>query len=245
MVLKGGCMIEFLYQTLAKIGYTHPIHPPMTHAVVGMVMGAFIFGIASWKLRHQGLSRTAHHCIVLALIAFFPTVILGFTDWQYYYAGGWLFPIRMKLALVIILLILLVFALSAGYKAESVSRSALLLYTLCLMNVTALGYFGGELVFGGRTTGKEVETVGVEVSAEQFGKSCSACHPGGGNSIKPQFPLREAPQLVNFETFLAYIRSPKARDGSQTVMPPFPSDKLSELQAREIYQYIVKVLEKS
>jgi uncharacterized membrane protein len=34
-------MLEFLYQTLTKIGYTHPIHPPVTHLTVGMVIGAF------------------------------------------------------------------------------------------------------------------------------------------------------------------------------------------------------------
>jgi len=237
--------MEFLYNTLAKVGYTHPIHPPVTHLTVGMVIGGFLFGIVAWKLRHQALAKTAHHCIILALLALFPTVLSGLMDWQHYYAGAWLFPIKMKIALAGLLLILLVFTLSAGYKAENVSKSAVILYALCLVNVTAIGYFGGELVFGDRTARKEVETVGAEVNAEQFGKSCSACHPGGGNSIKPQFPLRKAPQLVNFETFLAYIRSPKARDGSQTVMPPFPSDKLSELQAREIYQYMMKVLEKS
>jgi len=233
-------MLEFLYQTLTKIGYTHPIHPPVTHLTV-----AFLFGIFAWKLRYQGLAKTAHHCIILALLALFPTVLSGLMDWQHYYAGGWLFAIKMKLALAVLLFILLVFALSAGYKAEAVSKSAVILYALCLVNVTAIGYFGGELVFGDRTARKELETVGVEVKAEQFNNSCGACHPNGGNSIKPHLPLKDAPQLVNFETFLSYIRSPKARDGSTTVMPSFSPEKLSDQQAREVYQYIVKVLEKS
>jgi len=238
-------MLKFLYHALTKIGYTHPVHPPVTHATVGMVIGAFLFGIVAWKLRHQALARTAHHCIILALLALFPTVLLGLMDWQYYYAGGWLFPIKMKLALAVLLFIFLVLALSSGYKTETVSKSALIIYALCLITVTAIGYFGGELIFGGRTARKEVEKVGVEVNAEQFTKSCSACHPNGGNSIKPHLPIKDAPQLVNFETFLSYIRSPKARDGSQTVMPSFSPEKLSDQQAREVYQYIVKVLEKS
>jgi uncharacterized membrane protein len=238
-------MLEFLYQTLTKIGYTHPIHPPVTHLTVGMVIGAFLFGIFAWKLRYQGLAKTAHHCIILAILALFPTVLSGLMDWQHYYAGGWLFAIKMKLALAVLLFILLVFALNAGYKAETVSKSAVILYALCLVNVTAIGYFGGELVFGDRTARKELETVGVEVKAEQFNKSCGACHPNGGNTIKSHLPLKGAPQLVNFETFLSYIRSPKARDGSTTVMPSFAPEKLSDQQAREVYQYIVKVLEKS
>ncbi|MGD8915445.1 MAG: c-type cytochrome [Syntrophobacterales bacterium] len=238
-------MITFLYNTLAKVGYTHPIHPPVTHLTIGMVIGAFLFGIVAWKLRHQALAKTAHHCIILAIVALFPTVLSGLMDWQHYYAGGWLFAIKMKLGLAVLLFILLVFALIAGYKAETVSKSAVILYALCLVNVTAIGYFGGELVFGDRTTRKEVETVGVEVRAEQFTKSCSGCHPNGGNSIKPHLPLSDAPQLVNFQTFLSYIRSPKTRDGSETVMPSFSPEKLSDQQAREVYQYIVKVLEKS
>ena len=238
-------MINFLYQTLAKIGYTHPIHPPLTHLTVGMVIGAFLFGIVAWKLRHQALAQTSRHCIILALLALLPTVFSGLLDWQHYYAGTWLFAIKMKLALAVLLFILLVFAFRAGYKAETVSKSRVILYTLCFMTVTAIGYFGGELVHGGRAAGKELEMLGVEVKAEQFTKSCSACHPNGGNSIKPRLPLKDAPQLVNFQTFLSYIRSPKARDGSATVMPSFSPEKLSDQQAREVYQYIVKVLEKS
>ena len=241
----GNNMIEFLYNTLAKVGYTHPLHPPVTHLVVGMVIGAFLFGIVAWKLRHQALARTAHHCIILALLALFPTVLLGLMDWQHYFAGGWLFAIKMKLALAVLLFFLLVIAWRAGYKAETVSNSAVILYTLCLMTVTAIGYFGGELVHGGRAAGKELEMLGVEIRAEQFTKSCSGCHAHGGNSIKPHLPLKDAPQLVNFGTFLSYIRSPKARDGSQTVMPSFSPERLSDQQAREVYQYIVKVLTKS
>jgi uncharacterized membrane protein len=238
-------MIEFVYQTLAKIGYTHPIHPPLTHVTVGMVIGAFVFGIVAWKFRHQGLSRTAHHCIILALIAFLPTVLLGFMDWQYYFAGGWLLPIKAKFALAGFLLVLLVFAISVGPKGETVSKSALIIYGACLINVTALGYFGGELLFGGSSPGKAAGVKGIEISSEQFTRSCSSCHPGGGNSIKQDLPLKSAPQLVNFETFLAYIRDPKARDGSRTVMPQFSPDKLSEQQAREIYQYVTQVLRKN
>lgn len=243
-------MIEFLYQTLAKIGYTHPIHPPVTHTTVGIVFGAFVFGIAAWKMRHQGLSRAAHYCIVLALITLLPTIVLGFMDWQYFYGGGWLFPIKMKLALAALLLVLLVFALSAGYRVETISRQALIVYTLCFLNVTALGYFGGELVYGGRVTSKLSDATTATADADMkagatlYNQTCSACHPNGGNSIKQNLPLQTAPQLVTFDTFLAYIRSPKARDGSATIMPSFQVEKLSDKQVREIYQYVTQVLVK-
>jgi len=241
-------VIEFLYQTLAKIGYTHPIHPPVTHTTVGIVFGAFVFGIAAWKMRHQGLSQAAHYCIVLALITLLPTIVLGFMDWQYFYGGGWLFPIKMKLPLAGLLLILLVFAFSAGYRAETITKQVLIVYALCFLNVTALGYFGGELVYGGRVTSKLSDATTATADADMkagatlYNQTCSACHPNGGNSIKQNLPLQTAPQLVTFDTFLAYIRSPKARDGSATIMPSFQVEKLSDKQVREIYQYVTQVL---
>ena len=241
-------MIEFFYKILTTIGYTHPIHAPTTHIPVGMVIGAFIFAIVSWKFRKDNLARTAHHCITLALLALLPTVIVGIMDWQHYYAGAWLFPIKMKLPLAGLLLILLVFALSVGSRATTISKQALIIYALCLLNVTALGYFGGELVYGGRASGKLSDTntlttdANIQAGATLYNRTCSACHPNGGNTIKANLPLRSAPQLSDFNSFLTYIRSPKARDGSQTIMPSFPAEKLSDNKAREIYKYVTQVL---
>ncbi|MGD2029642.1 MAG: hypothetical protein PVG86_06850 [Desulfobacterales bacterium] len=40
-------MIEFIYLTLATIGYSHPLHPAMTHVPMGMIIGGFLFAIGS------------------------------------------------------------------------------------------------------------------------------------------------------------------------------------------------------
>jgi len=238
-------MIEHLYNWLAGIGYTHPVHPPVTHATVGMVIGAFVFGFVAWVLRSQGLARTARHCITLALLSLLPTAILGYMDWQHFYAGGWLVPIKMKLALATLLFFLLSLAFVRSRKAETVSVGVMTLYLFGLFNVTALGYFGGELIFGQTGLGGKPEAKRIEVSAEQYMKSCNSCHPQGGNIMKSNLPLKSAPQLADFKTFLAYVRNPKARDGSITVMPPFATDKIPDPQVREIYQYITQVLVKN
>jgi uncharacterized membrane protein len=235
-------MIEFIYQTLARVNYTHPIHPPVTHIPVGMVIGAFVFGLIAWLLRRDQLAITARHCISLALVGLVPAVLLGYMDWQYRYAGVWSFPIKMKIGLAVLLFFFLIIAATIGTRARVVSTGALAIYALCLLNVTALGYFGGELVFGRGSPTQEVEAKEIRVSSEQFNKSCSACHPGGGNSFKANLPLKTAPQLADFSTFLSYLRNPKAREGSQTIMPPFPAVKLSEQEAREIYRYVAQVL---
>ena len=72
-----------------------------------------------------------------------------------------------------------------------------------------------------------------------FQVNCSSCHPGGGNSIYPNLPVRGAPQLANFKSFLAFLRKPTMPDGSRGPMPPFPASRLSEQQAHELYRYIV------
>ena len=165
-------------------------------------------------------------------------------DWQQRYAGAPSFPIKMKIGLAVLLLVLLVLAAILSRRKRVVSLGVLALYGLCLLNVTALGYFGGELIFGATSPKKAESTEETQISSQQFKKSCSACHPGGGNTFKAHLPLKRAPQLADFKTFLDYLRNPKPRDGSQTIMPPFPADRLSEQQAREIYQYIIQVLKK-
>lgn len=232
-------MITWLYQALAKLGYTHPLHPPLTHLPTGLVIGAFIFAVAARMLRRPNLALTGRHCIALALISLLPTMLLGLFDWQHFYAGAWLFPVKMKLALALSLIGLLIGADIQGRMVQRRSRGFPAIYILCLLNVVALGYYGGELVFGTRTPGESGTVKERQISAGQFTKYCSSCHPQGGNVIKPSFALGSAPQLVDFPTFLAYVRSPKARDGSETLMPPFPAERLSEQQAKEIYDYVV------
>jgi mono/diheme cytochrome c family protein len=237
-------MIELFYQILGTIGYTHPVHPTLTHVVMGLVIGAFVFGFVSWLRRHTTLVLTARHCLILALITLFPTVLLGYMDWQHYYAGGWLFEIKMKLILACILLVLLSVAVISKSTAERGTINIVMLYGLCLLTVIALGYFGGELVYGSRTKEAAPEAPDIQAGAELFTTSCSACHPGGGNIYKAHLTLKDAPQLADLDTFLAYIRSPKASDGSQTIMPPVSTEKLSDQNAKEIYQYIIQVLKK-
>lgn len=134
-------------------------------------------------------------------------------------------------------------------RIRSIKRKLILIGASATLGLTLIilatfGYFDVELAHGADDPDK-VETIEENhINPEQFYKYCSACHPGGGNKFKSQFPLINAPQLADFKTFLAYIRDPKARDGSLTIMIQFPAKILSEEEAREIYQYIVEVLRK-
>ncbi len=71
-------MIEFLYELLNQVGFTHPLHPAITHLPMGMAMGAFFFSLGS--LKYAELARTAYHCAILGLIFVLPTMFLGILE---------------------------------------------------------------------------------------------------------------------------------------------------------------------
>jgi uncharacterized membrane protein len=169
-------MINTIYQLLEKIGYFHPLHPAITHLSVGLVMGGFVFGLGAMLFRRQNLFQTGQHCMVLALIALLPTMALGVMDWQYRFAGAWLFPIQMKLALAFLLLILLVAAVKIGRKTGPVSAKIFVLYGLCVVVVIGLGYYGGELVYGQKAAGINVKESLAKEGVAIFNQNCAACH---------------------------------------------------------------------
>ena len=168
--------MESVYQILAKIGYTHPLHPTLTHLVMGLVMGAFIFVLIAMFFRRESLARTARHCIVLALIALLPTAVLGYADWQHRFAGDLIFPITMKLILAGVLLVLLLIAIVMGFWTENSLKNIVIIYAACLVVVIGIGYFGGELVYGKRAPAVEPQEGLVSEGAIVFTESCSACH---------------------------------------------------------------------
>jgi predicted neutral ceramidase superfamily lipid hydrolase len=139
-------VIELVYQLLEQIGFTHPLHPAITHLPMGMAMGAFFFGLAS--LKYEALAATARHCAVLGVIFVPPTIIAGIFDWQHYYDGDWSALFITKFVLAGLLPILLLAAVAAGSRERDDSRLPLVLYALCLFTAVGLGYIGGEIGYG-------------------------------------------------------------------------------------------------
>jgi mono/diheme cytochrome c family protein len=77
----------------------------------------------------------------------------------------------------------------------------------------------------------------ILVGEKLFEANCRSCHPQGGNIINPKLPLRNSPQLADLDAFIAYNRNPKQPDGSKGIMPPYPPDKISDQQMRDLYNY--------
>lgn len=230
-------MIEKIYDLLGKMGYIHPLHPPFTHGPIGGVIVAFCLGLAMLWWRRQNLLQSAYYAAAIALILLIPTVLTGIMDWQYYYSGAWIFQIQIKIALAALLFILLSTTLIVGRIPDVRPSIMMLLFTLCLFNVIGLGYFGGQLVYEGRTpTVKD----GLFPGRNTFVGHCSGCHSNGGNILYPNLPLRSAPQLASYEKFIEFVRDPKLPDGSKGPMPDFTQHDLSDQQAQDLYDYVIK-----
>ena len=173
-------MTQFIYQTLSTFGYHHPLHPILTHLPIGLIMAGFLFSLVAMLRKKPVIAQTARHCMLLGLISLLPTAILGFFDWHHFYGGAFLFPIKMKFLLAAILVVLL--SVTVYWDLKTIKdQKTIIAYSLCLLTVAGLGYFGGELVFGSPPTPdtanieKKEDTL-VTKGAMVFSQNCAACH---------------------------------------------------------------------
>jgi uncharacterized membrane protein len=228
-------LINTFYDILNRLGYHHPIHPTEVHMPIGLVVSAFVFAGVALVFRRQKLVLTPRYCILLAFIWVFPTMILGIMDWQHFYHGAWIMPIKVKLVTAHILAALLGVSIFLGRMYGSTSLKVLPVYFLCLCAVVVLGYFGGQLTFGGRTiSGPEKYRTGEQI----FAANCTACHPDGGNILAPGKPILHSALLQNLDIFKIWLHHPAQP------MPSFSSSEISDDQAKALYEYIQNVLNK-
>lgn len=140
-------MVENIYSFLAAVGFTHPLHPMLTHIPMGMIIGMVTFSLLGVISRNQTLNQTAYHCSVLALLTVLPVIGAGVLDWLQFQDGEWNIFITVKMVLGGVLTVLL--ALSVIQKRKNATPTKMLIfYFLCLACAGGLGYSGGELVYG-------------------------------------------------------------------------------------------------
>ena len=140
-------MVENLYSLLATLGFSHPLHPMLTHIPMGMIIGMVVFSLLGIISNNQNLQQTAFHCSVLALLTVLPVIGAGVLDWLQFQEGEWNIFITVKMVLGGLLTVLL--AVSVIQKRKNASaKKMLLFYFLCLACAGGLGYSGGELVYG-------------------------------------------------------------------------------------------------
>lgn len=239
--------MEGIYSALQAIGYTHPIHPAVTHLPVGIAIGTFLFALAAWIFKKPVLAQTARHCSLLALLAVPVAMAVGIMDWQHFYGGAWLFPIVMKFILAGLLFAALLTAVIKGFKKDTEIIKILPLYLFCFLLVIGLGFFGGELVYGNRgpspipaedtgDTGPDMSQ--VRKGAELFSQKCSFCHNADSMETKigpglkglfsmDAFPVSRWPATES--SFRKQLKTPYQN------MPPFPDLEAGEVAALVAY----------
>lgn len=140
-------MVESLYSLLAAVGFTHPLHPMLTHVPMGMIIGMVVFSLLGLVLKKDVFDQTAFHCCVLALLSIGPVIGAGVLDWLHLQQGAWNGFIIAKMILGTVLTILLIAAVIIKRKGAS-QRKMVVFYFLCLACAGGLGYSGGSLVYG-------------------------------------------------------------------------------------------------
>ncbi len=228
-------MLDAFYRGLDQLGYHHPIHPPSVHLTIGLVIGAFIFLLLVLVFRRQGLIPTHRHCIILAFVLSFPVIALGIMDWQHYFNGAWIFPLKVKLVTAPILVVLLAVSIFLGRTNGRASVKVLPFYFLSFCAVVVLGYYGGQLTYAGKTiSGPQQYAAGQQIYASY----CAACHPDGGNILDPRKPILHSELAANEDVFKTWIRNPALP------MPPYSESEISDAQLKQLYDYIQNVLNK-
>ena len=230
-------MFEFIYQVLAKIGYTHPIHPAITHVPVGLIIGGFVFIIVGRLFKQSVLAKTARHCMILALIFVPAAMFLGYLDWQHFYAGAWLFPIIVKMLLAGLLLIFVSMVLIYGRKPDNKSK-LIMMHAICLATVVGLGYFGGELVYGSKKTKSDIAEGPAVEGVRIFNERCSACHYADKTETKIGPGLQGLFNLKSMPSSGVPVSNANIRKQLETPfkdMPPFSDLPEEDIEALIAY----------
>ncbi|MGA2480587.1 MAG: c-type cytochrome [Spirochaetia bacterium] len=252
-------MLDSLYQLIARAGFPDPLHAPITHIPIGLVIGAFLFFLVAIIFGRKNLITTARHVSILAFIFVFPTILFGVMDWMHYYHAALIFPIKMKMILASSVLVILAAGIVVGSEIKVRSAPMVVLYALAFVAVVGLGWYGARLVYGGFSPAAVQSTQAAQPAAgtkpgtataaapsaagqKIFADNCSACHPNGSNVVVESLPLKKAKQLASQATFVAFIRDPKMPDGSAGSMPAFPADQISDRQAGELFSYVTSML---
>jgi mono/diheme cytochrome c family protein len=128
---------------------------------------------------------------------------------------------------------------------KSLLMTCIFLLALVFVVPSVFAQMGGGMTGGGQgqmmAPEKSQEAGSQSAGAKIFDDHCVSCHPGGGNIVIPALPLSDSRVLTNLKTFVAFLRNPRLPDGSPGSMPSFGRSKVSERQAKQLYQYLTTV----
>lgn len=152
----GKFFHTIIYAPLSLIGYSHPVHPALVHLTIGTIVAAFFFDYLGWIFKKPALRRTARHNLVFAFPSFLVTGCAGLADWSSRYrvvsfnpaSNALMFAFGMKFILAGVLLVLFIVTYIFFRRTRENHPWRHLFYLLLFLNVVALGFYGGSIVYG-------------------------------------------------------------------------------------------------
>lgn len=176
-------MIDDLYALLAKFGFNEPLHSPITHMPIGLVVGALIFFLMAVIFKKKNLVFTARHASILAFIFAFPTIMLGVMDWIHFYHATLFVPIIIKMALAGIALIVLGTGIILGSEIKLHTMTMTILYVVAFVVMIGLGYFGSGIIYG---RGLQIKAPKSSVTATGSSTTSASADTGRGTQTAAQ-----------------------------------------------------------
>jgi uncharacterized membrane protein len=164
-------MDQLFYDVLGLVGFAHPLHPVLITMVVGPVIASFLFAAVAFFFRKPEFYRTSRQLTVIAFLFWFPTVAVGILDWMHFYGGSTkMAAIPIKAVFAGVLFVVLLGNILLFKRGESQPLIPLVLLFLATVTVGVLGYYGGEIVFGGTApkAGVAPGATGAAVKADGF-----------------------------------------------------------------------------
>lgn len=141
-------MIDLLYASLEKRGFAEPLHSPVTHMPIGLTVGALIFFLVAIAFKKKDLILTARHASILAFVFIFPTIMLGVLDWIHFYNAALFTPIKIKIVLAIVALVVTGAGIIVGSETKLHSFTMAIFYVVAFMVMMGLGYYGAGIIYG-------------------------------------------------------------------------------------------------
>jgi uncharacterized membrane protein len=139
-------MIDGLYALLSRIGYTDPLHAPLTHMPIGLAFGALVFILLALIFKKTHMALTARHAAILAFVMVFPTILFGVLDWRHFLGGAMSDIIKFKMILASVVLVTLGAAIALGKDVKTRTLTVTVFYALAFLATVGLGWFGWKLV---------------------------------------------------------------------------------------------------
>ena len=184
-------MIDSLYAFLSRLGFTDPLHAPITHMPIGLVTGALLFFLVAVIFNRKVLVLTARHVSILAFIFVFPTILFGVLDWMHFFRAALIAPIKIKMILAAVVLVVLGAGIVLGSEVKVRTLPQLVLYALAFVCVVGLGYYGAKLVYGGWAGQKAAAPSATSTGSSMTGATVSSVGStrwGEGRSRAPSWP---------------------------------------------------------